>query len=270
MDKKYFFDSILFDEPEVDESAELEEDLPPPPPTFSEEELAQAKEEAFQEGVNQGRLDALASIEKDTALCLAGMQTQIEQLFTREAERNKLYEQEAVHLSLHIFKALYPHYARECGFDELQNFISDVITRQRDLRTVRIQVDPKLKSAIEEHILKLCSSNPEFSFEVVGDTSLEGSHNSLVSWGDGGAIYKPDAIAADIVEILQQTLAKDGFSSHDKEVVAEDAPSQIEHSVAQQNSPENTGLKPSIAPSKEEESLEEIPSEDENKDNGEA
>ena len=52
MEKKFFFDVNIFDAPEKEE---IPEDLPPPPPTFSEDELAAARDIAFEQGRQQGQ-----------------------------------------------------------------------------------------------------------------------------------------------------------------------------------------------------------------------
>ena len=90
-DKKFLFDQHIFDAPEEEEIAEV---LPPPPPTFSEDELAAAKDMAFEQGRIQGQKEQVESREQFVAVTLDTVARNFSKLFAAEAIRESIFEKE--------------------------------------------------------------------------------------------------------------------------------------------------------------------------------
>ena len=100
--KKFMFDMHSFDEPEEDE----EEDLEPPPPTFSEEELAQARQQGYDEGFKKASEESAASREQYIAEQLKIVAASYNEIYRAEADRIDKFEREVLRLSLSIFQML--------------------------------------------------------------------------------------------------------------------------------------------------------------------
>jgi flagellar assembly protein FliH len=202
IDEKFFFDAHVFDDaPPEDENA------PPPPPTFSEEELAAAKKAGFQEGHSQNQAIAHS---------LAAFTKEIHTLFAAENTRAKLYEQEAVHLTLRIFENVFPTYRDSIGFEELKQVVTSTIEKQRSSKSIKIYVVPGLKDGIEEHIKTITTPFPQMSCTVAADEKLAGNACRM-AWDDGGATFDPSTVAQEVLNSLKQTLADDGFTGHDED-----------------------------------------------------
>lgn len=213
-EEKFFFNVNVFD----DDHEEEEEDLPPPPPMFSESELEAAKKAAFAEGQAQARQEEQQSREQAVSKTLAQITNQTSTLFATELEREKRYEHEAVHLTLRIFKDLFPLYNQSCGFAELERALKDTLDKHRQTKSIEVFVAPELGEHIQKSLDTLSGQNTALSFNVQEDSALTG-HACRLQWADGGATHDPDKMATEIETILKQTLADDGFTGHDKEIL---------------------------------------------------
>src|SRR5688572_2154193 len=98
-DQKYFFTENIFDEDHVEET---------PPPSFSEQELAEARQKSAVEGKQQGLKEAENSQLKQTLVVLEKIQKQLAELSAAESLREKIFEKETLELCLAIFERLFP------------------------------------------------------------------------------------------------------------------------------------------------------------------
>lgn len=208
--EKFFFNLNIFDDD--DEAETQEEDLEreekeapsPPPPTFSEEELAAAQKKAFE----QGRAEALeesknARAQKTTDL-IALISQSISPLLEAEAQREKIYEMEAVSLSLAIFEKLFPIYAEKHQFAELKESICTVLTQQDGQKNIMISVAPE----DEEELKKSLENTPHSTLKhivIKGDDRINPGACAL-SWEDGGAVKDITALSEKIEALLLQAL----------------------------------------------------------------
>ncbi|MBX2833417.1 MAG: hypothetical protein KTR28_00430 [Micavibrio sp.] len=245
-DKKFFFDMHSFDEVKEEE----EEDLPPPPPTFSEEELSAEKIKGYKEGYAKAQEDEKAGRDQAIATTLSRIASNISPLVIAETEREKRFEQEAVHLVQHIFKTLYPHYASKCGFEELKSTLNEVLENNRTETTIQIYVAQNMLEGITTHLNSLSASQANLSFEVSADPTLEDTACRL-SWKEGGASHNPEKIALSIQKILVQELEHDGFTVDSEEKDAAHLTNEIKDDIvddsaheelqAQPDAPDNQG-----------------------------
>lgn len=220
--KKFMFDTNFFDD-------RLEEiDGEPPPPTFSLEELEAAKAESYKQGFDKATEESANSLNQAIANTLSKISKAIAPLFAAEQTREERFEQEALHLSLHIFETLFPVYKEAYGFEELKQTLANVIEKNRDTRTINVYVAPELSEGVGAHMGKLVAQAPDMSFEVNEDETLTGTTDCRLSWQDGGAFHNPGAVAKEVGTLLKQTLAQKGFTRHDEciEETAEDNKSE--------------------------------------------
>lgn len=215
--EKYFFDQNIFDE-DGNIEAELLEDEEPPAPTFSEEQLANAKRKAFQQGHDKATEEEKSSREQHLAQVMEILSTDIATLFAQEREREKLYEREAVSLVESVFKKLYPFYAGEAGFAELTMAMKDVIETRNYKQKIIVEVTPEYTEGVTTFLNTLKEQNTAFLFEVRGEQNLSGTACRL-SWDNGGALHDTDAMAEEILGILKDGLAAKGANRHDKQDV---------------------------------------------------
>ena len=221
-DEKFFFDQHNFD----DHHEEEPEDLEPPPPVFSEAELAAAKKKAYQEGHNAATLAEKDSRAQHLNMVMDQVLAQMGSIFDQENTREERYEAEAVNLTRSIFETVYPHYAERAGFDELLSALKTITDKYSKQDAVVVRINPDFVDGITTYLKKIETKNPDIRFEVKGDANIKDTACRL-SWKNGGAAHDPQALAQEILAILDDGLAGRTTNSHDdSEMQSSDAPDQ--------------------------------------------
>ncbi|MCB1651098.1 MAG: hypothetical protein KDI46_03510 [Alphaproteobacteria bacterium] len=210
IEKKFFFDAHVFDE------GHEEEEGPPPEPMFSAEELDQARADGFKKGFDQATQEEQTNRKQILTETLNHIGGEMGKLLAAEHLREKRYEQEALHLVLRIFKSVFPFYADRCGFEELKAALQSILEKHRQTPQISVFVTPDMAQGVEGFLKALPGQEQGFVFSVHSDETIT-DHSCRILWEDGGAMHNPQSVANDILTILEQTLAEDGFTRHDKE-----------------------------------------------------
>ncbi len=229
-DERFFFNLNVFDEGFVEKEPELEEvpPPPPPPPTFTEEDLASAREEGFKEGHAQALEEAKKSQEHETSKILEKIAHDTGILFTEEHKREERYEYESVQLALSIFKKLFPLYQEHFGFAELKDTLSQTLRKQSGQKDILIRISPDFLEPINKHLQDLKNKDPALNFIVNADESLSSGAYTL-SWKDGGAVKNTEALAEEIKSLMQRVLAPNDSTGHDRSIDNEPDYAHNEH-----------------------------------------
>lgn len=199
-DKKKFF----FDRHNFDENAE-EEEGPPPPPTFSEEELASAKDTSYQKGKQDGFQDSQASLEKKIEVLLEHAKKSFLDFQSKEAAREKQYEEEAVHLALTVFKSIFPAWVEQQGPAEVEKAIADVLQSASNHQSIRIEVATAMLSATEARFKPITESLSDISISFHGRDDLSET-DMRMKWENGGAVRDSQQLSAQILQSLTKEL----------------------------------------------------------------
>lgn len=225
--QKFFFDMNIFDEDGNIES-DLIEDEEPPLPVFSEAELEAAKKSAFQKGYDQAMHEAKNSRAQHLTGVLDVLSRNMDSLIHQDNEREELYERETVNLTLRIFETLFPYYTAQHGFGELTGALTRVLENHAQQTLILVKVAPDMVEGVEKIFNRLRAQNPELRYRVQGDDMLS-AQACAVSWDNGGALHNNQAMADEILGILQEQLqdglAGDRSNRHDdgQEISDEDA-----------------------------------------------
>ncbi len=204
-DKKFLFDVNIFDAPPKEEIAE---DLPPPPPTFSEDELAGAKDMAFEQGRQQGQKEQVESREQHVAVQLENIANHFSHLFAAETVRESIFEKEALVLAISTLDLLYPTLNEKLGFEEVYKAIEKTLIAHRKTKTIKICVPPGLRAEIEVLISRIRANEHEnVLWQVTEDPSLTKGDCTL-EWSDGGAVRDSVRIARDIRKNIEALLGQ--------------------------------------------------------------
>ena len=200
---KFYFDKNCFDDDYVEEPEFVE----PPPPTFSEAELATAKEESYARGKKDGLEEARLSREKFVADLTQKINKDFAALFAAESARAARYEAEAVYLARAVFARLFPALNERHGLAEAEAVIINTLESCRSLPEITIEVNPDYVDSIQENIGRALQSLSNAGIcRVAGNPALK-TGDCVLSWQDGGASRSAEAIAAQIGLIFEQTLA---------------------------------------------------------------
>jgi flagellar assembly protein FliH len=193
--QKYLFDND-FDTPRIaavdmtyvedEELPEVEPDLPPPP-TFSEEELALVRDQAFEAGRQQGLQEAAASLEQMVGMALASCAHHLLALGVEQERANDQMTEDAVAVAVAIVRKLHPEYTRRHGLAEIEAAVQDCLSSVDRVPKVIIKVHPDLVSEIQKKSANLAQqASFEGKLAVMGDAEIPPGDCRL-DWGDGGA-----------------------------------------------------------------------------------
>jgi flagellar assembly protein FliH len=199
--KKYFFDLNNFDGPAVPEP---DEDVPPPPPVFSLEEMGQAKQVGFEEGLTKGHQEEKDSRAQYIATQVSELNSQILGLILAEQMREKAFEQEVIHLCRALTSRLFPALNEREGFNEIERVISRVVERQ-PVSSIHIEVPENDVEDIKRHLSVMKDIEPD-RLQILGNATLTKGSCSM-KWQDGGAIRNFGALSHEIFKELDEVLA---------------------------------------------------------------
>ena len=197
--KKFLFDLHNFG----DDAAE--DDGPPPPPTFSEEELSAAKTAAYEQGKKDGYTDSQNSIEKQISILLENAKQSFFELQSKELEREKVYEQEAVMLALRVFEGIYPSWVSELGPEEVKNAVVNILRNAANQQNIKIDVSSNLLSAIEERLKPIQEELSGISISLNANEALS-DNDMRIKWDNGGAVRDSEQLAAQILQSLKSEM----------------------------------------------------------------
>lgn len=216
--EKFLFNQNIFDEPDAIE----EEILEPPAPTFSEDELENVRRTTYERAYEQGKKEGIdqerGSREEMAAQVLKKLDQQAGLIFAAEHERDKLFEQESLNMTLAIFDKLFPAYASAHGVDELKTAIQTILQKQENQSEIIIEVHPDLLDEMEAYIALLgAQGGAARRFELKANPVMTPLQCALY-WKDGGAVRNTDKLALEIRSFIHDTLAGSVTSVHDGDI----------------------------------------------------
>lgn len=208
--KPFLFDSNIFDD---DAPAREEEDVPVP--EFTADELEQAKQQAFEAGKKAGFDESQNGLTKQILTLVQKIDQAAGHFFIQEEERRKIYENEAVRLTLSVLRRLFPVTVEKCGNEEISRVLADEIQAQNEGKDIAIEVPPGTDETLSSYMDQIAAVNGEH-LKIRSAPGLSTGECRML-WEDGGMICDIPALAEKIAQILEETLAAQGINSHDTE-----------------------------------------------------
>jgi flagellar assembly protein FliH len=200
------FDSEQTREARARAAAEAEAAAAPPPASYSEEDLAAARQSAYQEGHAAG----LAEVESSQARRLADLLESLpdhltelrRQLEAQETERRR----EALEAAVTVVRKLFPQLARQGGLDEIGAVVDSCLERLRDeprlvIRCADQDLD-ELRGRIESSATR---AGFEGKLVFLADEAIAAG-NLRVEWADGGAERDLAGLWREIDAIVERAL----------------------------------------------------------------
>ncbi len=237
--QKFLFD-LSFETPEPDsfvpegaadmmedaaapESAEAEETPLPEAPSYSEAEVAEARQAAFAEGEAKGRGEALAGTEQQINLQLERIGASVAQLL--ESQDRFAAEQEKANLRLvsAMAETLFPVLARRHGLGEVEGIVADCLEKLRDEARLVIRTADGCLDQVRQATERLAAQQ-SFEGRLVFLTEPDLNANDIVvEWADGGASRKLSDHLAQIQKSFQPLMdAHESHAAHE----AQEAPAR--------------------------------------------
>ncbi len=212
MEKKFLFDSD-FDETdappkEVEEEivAVEEEEVEEAAPTFSEEDLAEARQEGFAAGKKEGIGESADAVEHQVMESLAKLADIMNQVFSIQEKANDAMSRNAVAVAVSIAGKAFPELARLNALGEVEGMVASVMERVVKQPRLVIAVDEKLHRPLAERIdAVIAKSDYEGKVELALDAELAFG-DCRIEWDDGGAERNVAEIWRDIDDIVRRNL----------------------------------------------------------------
>ncbi|HSV29958.1 MAG TPA: FliH/SctL family protein [Candidatus Omnitrophota bacterium] len=215
--RKYMFD-LDFDHPNgapkavEPAAAPAVEELPPepepePPPMFSEEELAIARDSAFEEGRQAGLAEAAEATERMIAQALGTIAGQMDAIFRAQEEANDDNARTAARVGLAVVKKMLPAACAKHAFDEVAQVVEEVIGHILDEPRIIVRVGDGLVEPVRERLEAVAQSHGfEGRVVVQADPRLVAG-DCRVEWTDGGAERDQARLMQEIEAAVERALA---------------------------------------------------------------
>lgn len=208
--------------PEPEPEPVAAEPPPPPPPTFSEAELAAARQQGYAEGEKAGKAagygqgfgegntagrkagheQAKAELEKQLETRLAASLDRIgagvDQLLTGRAQAAAERRDQPVHLALAIVRKLLPEYSRRHGLGEIEGMVRQCLTELMDEPRLLVRVAPDMVDPVREHLEPMAGSRGFGAKLMVLEEPSLGRGDCRVEWAEGGAERNTAQLIAEI------------------------------------------------------------------------
>lgn len=210
--RKFLFDrSFDIAEPEPDAAAEatdaagsVAEPEPPPPPTFTEEELAAARDEAFQQGREQGIREAAEGLDKAILDTLATAGERLADVLQDQANVEADARDDAVKVGLAVARKLFPDLNEKSGLGEIERVVAQAMALVLGEATLLIRVNNQLVDPLKTRLETL---KTRVMFR--GEIALEGRDDippgdCRIDWANGGATRDTAAIWQAIDNVLER------------------------------------------------------------------
>lgn len=201
----------------------------PPAPTFSEEELAAARQAAFADGKAAGEAAAEKGIAQRTVEQLTSLAAQFEATSAALEEQIRQSHQETVLAAMTVVRKLFPQMSSENGLTEIQAVVEDCLERLRDEPRLVVRVADQEMDTLKMQ-LDACIKRSGFNGKLVflADDRLNPG-DVRVEWADGGAERSQTALWQEIDKIIERTLGaalEVGLRGSGKSTTSEDSTSQ--------------------------------------------
>ncbi|PWC31160.1 FliH/SctL family protein [Azospirillum sp. TSO35-2] len=197
--------------PEPEEPPEPEA---PPPPTFSEEQLAAARAQGYDEGFaagksegtgagygkgftegmaagqttgyDRGKTEIEATVNNRIANALSQIADGVARLLAEREATNAMRSDQPVHLALAIVRKLMPEWARRGGMVEVEGMVRACLTDLIDEPRLVIRVAEGTMDLVREHLEQTVGARGfGAKLMVVGDPSVAPG-GCRIEWAEGG------------------------------------------------------------------------------------
>lgn len=177
---KYLFETSF------DPAKSVDADVPPPP-TFSQEEMAAAREEGFREGHAAGHAEMARGIEQAAADALAVIGAQLAQMNVRFEDIRASAIASGVEVVAATVRKLIPALAKRNGLAEIEHLVRDSLHSLYDEPRVVIRAHDSVIEALQDRIDGMAAASGFMGKVVLFGDEQFSETDCRVEWADGGA-----------------------------------------------------------------------------------
>ena len=195
-------------------AAVLDEPPPPPPPTFTEDELAAARDNAYEQGREAGLHEAEAASARLEANALAAIAARVQGLDRRQDEANDLIQREAVRVALALVRKLLPEYGARNALNEIEAMVAECLSHLFEEPRVTVRLSEPLIEPLRARLEQVAA---KIGFEgkllLSADARLAPG-DCRVEWAEGGAERHLARLCADIDAVVERAVSAPFAPAH--------------------------------------------------------
>ncbi len=192
------------DENDTSLDAPIEEEEEEIVPTFSEEDIAAARQQGFNDGKIEGSQEAQDSIENEISQALETIGQKLTEIFKIQDLVNEALSKDAVALSLAVGRKLFPKLNEEHGLGEITSMMESVLGQMIQEPKITIYGNDKYSEHLSERIeIFLSSRGFEGEVNILGDESID-SGDCRIEWSNGEAVRDMSALLDDMTDTIEQ------------------------------------------------------------------
>ena len=191
------------------EEAEKEAEPEVKVPTFSEEDVARARDEGYQQGRREGAAEALKGLEVRIAGALEKLANDVTGLAATQSTENEAMRHDAAGLLLAMVRKLFPGWNDAHGLTEVSAMAEKVLSRLfRETRIV-VTVDEASVEAVRTRLMAMLERR---GFK--GDLVVNGEEGLAIGfchieWSSGHAVRDTQALMAEIEQAVERNMVSD-------------------------------------------------------------
>jgi flagellar assembly protein FliH len=213
--RKFMFDRV-FDvplrrepEPAASEStAPVPEAAPetPPPPTFSEEDMAAARDEAYAQGRETGLKEMSESLERETRDALVAVENALRELMWSQSAIETRSTEDAIRIALTAIRRLFPALAQRDPLAEIECLVGQAIKLVQGEPILNVYVGDRLLEPVVARIQPLAAAAGFQDRIKIHPLASLAPGDVRVEWGNGGIGRDAAAIEKAIEDTIGRAL----------------------------------------------------------------
>ena len=179
---------------------------PPPPPSYSDEQLAAAKEEALRQGHAAGLAAATRAVEAKVAAALTTLGAALAAARPTLETALERCRGEALTLAAAVARKLVPAMLEHDAVAAVESVVADLLPRLVDEPRLVIRANGALIDALKQPVDAL-AARAGYAGKIIllGDDRLTGA-DCRIEWADGGAEHDIDRLSQEIAATVDRFL----------------------------------------------------------------
>ncbi len=176
-------------------------------PSFSEEEMAAARDESFAQGKAEGVSEAAEATERDIVAALASLTEQFQKLFQDHEKSQESVLDTAISVGVAISRKIFPAFSERHGLDEIERMIVKSMETILDEPMVTVIVNPDHADSLEDRLGGMATkASYKGEIRVVSSEEILPG-DCRVEWSGGGAKRDVTEMWQEIDEIVERNLS---------------------------------------------------------------
>lgn len=172
--------------------------------TYSDKDLAIAREEGVEEGKKQGANEALAGIEQISIDTLRSIANELSVIHSGQKQANQEISESSSTLALTIVRKIFPTLREKTALNEIKSILVEVLDRLINEPKITIKVNPSLSkdlSAKLEH--EFDDGNSIENLSIIADEDVN-QGDCKIEWSNGSAERNLNKLTDQIDGIIAQ------------------------------------------------------------------